>query len=185
MISLMGDSMKNLMIGLQDHSKIRHASADKFQDLVWTGGCNYGSVFDFKVSDCSTPNGCLSFSIRDLKWPDGYRRGSGVLLGNDYEVENRIIIDHDEFDLHEWNVLPGGRTALYISHAFLPYSFENLGFDDRDGYLRWTSVNEVDLETKEMLFRWETPEHLPLNQSTFHPPKPPHIRKKKNPWDYE
>lgn len=125
----------------------------------------------------------MSFNIRGLNWPDGSRHGTGVILDNTFAVKKRVAIDQ-KFDLHEWNVLPGGRSALYINNNAKRFSFEDLGFDDEE-FVRWTSLNEVDLETGDVVFRWEVPEHLRLSQSTFHPPQKAGTKHRDNPWDYE
>ena len=40
-------------------------------------------------------------------------------------------------------------------------------------------------ETGDIIFRWETPEHLRLSDSTFKPPQVAGTKKQGNPWDYE
>jgi hypothetical protein len=152
--------------------------------LVWSGACDLRKTWDFRAADCEDgPSACLSFTSRELEWPDGSFRGGGAVMSRNYSIINRV--DYKHYDLHEFNVLPGGKSALYCRSKSKRTSFAELGPEYyRDELIIWTSIQEVDLETNELTFKWDVPAHLPLNHSAYKfPPTPGQYTNQ--PWDYK
>ncbi|PYI17453.1 hypothetical protein BO99DRAFT_364226 [Aspergillus violaceofuscus CBS 115571] len=145
---------------------------DQDGKLVWTGSClhNNRNVFDFKptnhIADGATH---LSFILQNNYINDGtpLAKGAAYILNDKYLVENTIPITNDleRWDLHEFNVLPGGKTALAASIRIQDQSLAELGRPAESSRVASGGFVEIDLATSAVLFDWDSRDKIPLHES--------------------
>ncbi len=80
-------------------------------------------------------------------------------------------------DLHEL-LITGEDTALITIYGLVPYDLSSVGGPE-DGVVAEGIVQEVDIETGEVLFEWHSLEHVGIEESYFPPPEDP-----AEPFDY-
>ena len=91
---------------------------------------------------------------------DSYREISRVHAGNGYRG-----------DLHEFLITPED-TALLTAYAEVPADLSSAGGVE-DGAAWDGIVQEVDIETGEILFEWHSSEHIGVEESYVAPPEDP------------
>ncbi|KAF7182824.1 hypothetical protein CNMCM7691_002485 [Aspergillus felis] len=67
-------------------------------------------------------------------------------------------------DLHEMRVIDG-KTALITIYETLPYDLEEYGIDPEIGWVIGGVFQEIDIKTGEVLFEWNSLDHVPLSDS--------------------
>jgi hypothetical protein len=141
---------------------------------VWSGACKYANriAFDFKMSEFYDDEGmALSGIAQHVNFPKPEKNvGSGFFLGQDYNIKESFKIRDDwhGMDLHEFNVIDGGRRVLIVTENVVPYSAKSLGFNEQ----WWVAKNgfkEIDVKTGETLHEWDTKGHVGLDESTYIP----------------
>jgi hypothetical protein len=135
--------------------------------LVWYG--KYRSARDFKMQyyqgkpvltwwegKVTAGHGVGEYVIFD----DSYREIARVRAGNGYRG-----------DLHEFLITPED-TALLVAYAQRRTDLSPIG-GSKDG-MAWDGiVQEVDFETGEVLFEWQSLEHVGIEESYIEPPEDP------------
>lgn len=143
--------------------------------LVWAGSCMFDNrnIFDFKVVDNIDDQPHLSFILQHA-YGNSQDKGTGYILDQHYEPEYAVQVTNDlsAFNMHEFNVLPGGKTALACAYRSEYVSLGDLGRPDEYGWVQPGGFVEVDTTTGNVLFEWSSLGHIPLHESV-----------KVNPWD--
>jgi hypothetical protein len=135
--------------------------------LVWYG--KYRSARDFKMQyyqgkpvltwwegKVTAGHGVGEYVIFD----DSYREIARVRAGNGYRG-----------DLHEFLITPED-TALLVAYSPRRTDLSPIG-GSKDG-MAWDGiVQEVDFETGEVLFEWQSLEHVGIEESYIEPPEDP------------
>jgi hypothetical protein len=103
-----------------------------------------------------------------LTWWEGYHTGYGqgeyVILDSSYRELARFGAGNGyQGDHHEFLITPED-TALITIYNRLPRDLVSEG-DPLDGYVLDGIVQEVDIETGEVLFEWHSLEHVGLDES--------------------
>jgi hypothetical protein len=140
---------------------------DDSGQLVWFG--KYEKARDFKVQyyggrhvltwwegSVITGHGVGEYVIFD----DSYREIARVRAGNGYRG-----------DLHEFQITPQD-TALLTAYAEVPADLSAIG-GSKDGAAWDGIVQEVDIETGEVLFEWHSLDHIGVEESYIEPPEDP------------
>lgn len=96
-----------------------------------------------------------------------YRPVATVEMGNGYPM-----------DAHEMQLTEDG-TALVMSYVVVPWDLSSVG-GRRHGLLEDNVVQEIDVETGEVLFEWHTLGSIPLTES--HRPAPTKAGQPHDPW---
>ena len=108
----------------------------------------------------------------------GYGQGEYVILDTSYEEIKRVRAANGyQGDHHEFLITPED-TALLDIYGKVPRDLSSVG-GPKDGQALDGIVQEVDIETGEVLFEWHSLEHVALDESYADPPKNP-----KWPFDY-
>ncbi|KAL1968482.1 hypothetical protein VTN77DRAFT_1692 [Rasamsonia byssochlamydoides] len=145
--------------------------------LVWAGSCDYENqnIFDFKVVDNIDDQAHLSFIIEHAYQNEGGRRGGGQILNSHYEYENWVPVTNDlgAFDIHEFNILDGGKTALVTTYRPEFLDLSDLGRPMEQGWVMTGGFEELDVATGRVIFEWRSLPHIPLGESTSLPPSTP------------
>ena len=135
--------------------------------LVWFG--KYTRARDFKVQryrgrpvltwwegNVFAGHGVGDFVVFD----DSYREVARIRAGNGYRG-----------DLHEFLITPQD-TALLTAYAEVPANLSSVGGMEYGA--AWDGiVQEVDIETGEVLFEWHSSEHVGVEESCVAPPEDP------------
>lgn len=139
--------------------------------LIWAGSPMFDNqnVFDFRATHNIGDEPHLTLI---LNWElGGPGRGKGIVLDKNYKVQYELEepdLYHD-FNMHEFNVLPGGKTAVACIYHPRP---KNLAEFDRPNEESWVVSGgfiEMDLKTNEVLMQWESFDHINLQESNmFH-----------------
>jgi hypothetical protein len=91
---------------------------------------------------------------------DSYREVARVRAGNGFTG-----------DLHEFLITPGD-TALLTAYARVPADLSPVG--GTEGGAAWDGiVQELNIETGEVLFEWHSLDHVGIEESYVHPPEDP------------
>lgn len=142
---------------------------------MWAGSpvTENRNVFDFKANWNIDEQPHLSFILQHEY--DNTDKGSGVIMNNQYEFEHHVgvINDLSAFNMHEFNVLDGGRTALACTYRSRE---ENLAAYDRPDESTWITTGgfvELSVDTSDIIFEWDSYEQIPISESI-----------KFRPWDH-
>ncbi|KAI1832607.1 hypothetical protein DTO006G1_1695 [Penicillium roqueforti] len=139
--------------------------------LIWTGSQQFENrnVFDFKVVNSLGPDPHLSMVLQN-SWDPAIDTGYGVILTNDYQVQRKLPLRKDlgSFDIHEFNILDDGKTALvtvYLSHEV---TLEDFGRPTETTWLETGGYAEIDLNTAEVIQSWDSYKRIPLPETVHY-----------------
>lgn len=152
--------------------------------LIWAGSCmfNNRNIFDFRAANNIDDNYHLSFILQHaFEGPD---KGHGYVLDEKYEEEYAVPVTNNlgAFNMHEFRVLDGGKTALATAYRPKEVNLGDLGRPHARGWIMTGGFVEMDMATGEVLFEWMSPGHIPISESVkVGPDSPPAARPG---WDY-
>ncbi|KAJ5082088.1 hypothetical protein N7532_011131 [Penicillium argentinense] len=139
--------------------------------LVWAGSLQYDNrnVFDFRPVTNIDNETYLSFI---LNWElDGGSKGNGVLLDKHYKEQTRVHQPdalHD-FNMHEFNILPGGKTAVACTYNPQVINMADFGRPTEESWVVVGGFVELDMQTSEVLAQWDSRDSVALHESNmFH-----------------
>lgn len=94
-------------------------------------------------------------------------RGYGQILDDQYHVKGEVPApDYVKmFNMHEFHVINNGKTALSNLYKPREVDLSAIGVNAK-GWITSGGIFESDVETGEVLFRWDSYDHVPLNEST-------------------
>jgi hypothetical protein len=95
---------------------------------------------------------------------EGTGNGKGVILDERYLPVAEVRCGHGVLaDIHEFRLTSRG-TALMTSYPTMPYDLSPIG-GPADGYVWGARLQEVDVETGEVLLDWEGLDHIDLTET--------------------
>jgi len=95
---------------------------------------------------------------------EGTGNGKGVLLDERYAVVAEVRAGNGVLaDIHEFQLTSRG-TALITSYPTMPYDLTPVG-GPAEGFIWGARLQEVDVETGEVLLDWEGMEHIDLEET--------------------
>ncbi|CAK37961.1 uncharacterized protein An02g13770 [Aspergillus niger] len=97
--------------------------------------------------------------------------GSGLILSQHYEVESEVFKLNDtwEFNVHEFKVMDGGKTALACVYQSKMLDMADVGRPGEQKLFLTGGFAELDLATGAPLFEWDSSDHLGLHETDrFH-----------------
>lgn len=104
------------------------------------------------------------------KWKPYDEKGRGIIMNNDFEVTHEI---HGPpgvhaFNMHEFNVIESGKTALVVVHRTEVVNTTALGLENEieKGRVANMGMHEFDVATGKTNFIWWALDHLKLSEST-------------------
>jgi hypothetical protein len=139
--------------------------------LIWAGASLYDNrnVFDFRPVTNIDEETHLSFIV---SWAiDNSDKGSGVIVDKNYKVEKEVGVLNDlhDFNMHEFNVLPGGKTALACTYRSQEINMADFGRPTEQSWVVTGGFVELDVETSEVLVQWDSFDKIALHESNmFH-----------------
>jgi hypothetical protein len=115
---------------------------------------------------------------------DDSKKGHGAIVDNRYEVKNEVQAPENvhDFNMHEFNIMDGGKTALACTYRGKTINLADFGRPTEESWVTVGGFVEVDVETSEVLFEWDTFDKIALHESNMfragdHPAESPG-------WDY-
>ncbi|KAJ5952436.1 uncharacterized protein N7479_010849 [Penicillium vulpinum] len=139
--------------------------------LIWAGSLLYDNhnVFDFKPVHNIDESSHLSFIVG---WEyDDSKKGHGAIVNNHYEVEKEVQAPSNihDFNMHEFNIMDGGKTALACTYRAQSISLADFERPTEESWVTVGGFVEVDVETSEVLVQWDSVDKISLNESNmFH-----------------
>jgi len=130
------------------------------------------NAFDFKANWNIDDKPYLSFILQHEFEDSNPDRGSGVIMNNNYEYEHHVGVTNDlpAFNMHEFNILDGGKTALACTYRPQVVNLEDFGRPHEESWVVTGGFVELDIETAEVLFEWDSRDQLSITDSVkFHP----------------
>ncbi|WP_344939864.1 arylsulfotransferase family protein [Actinomadura miaoliensis] len=107
----------------------------------------------------------------------GITSGAGYIADSHYRVIAKVEAPKgDPPGMHEFRLTSRG-TALVTAYREVPYDLSPVG-GAKDGTALDSIVQEIDVQTGEVLLRWSSLAHVPLTESLLEPPPGAH------PFDY-
>jgi Arylsulfotransferase (ASST) len=113
----------------------------------------------------------------------GTGRGTYEIYDSSYQEIATVKAGHGyDGDLHEFQLTPRGTAYITIYHE-AAVDLRSVG-GPRNGYAEDSIVQEIDVETGEVVFEWHSLDHVPLTESIQADREPAHHATKKRPLDY-
>ncbi|KAM0498995.1 hypothetical protein D7B24_007132 [Verticillium nonalfalfae] len=136
-------------------------------ELVWSGtGFHAGWVANFRPETWDGKQYLRAFQ-GTLDGPHGRMYGHHTLLGNDYEVSKVVRAgSHRLVSAHEFRVVDG-KTALIETPIPRIISLKSWGGSNDQRWIVSGGFQEVDIETGDVLFEWESLDHVDPTLSAF------------------
>ncbi|KAG7102267.1 hypothetical protein HYQ45_010115 [Verticillium longisporum] len=157
-------------------------------ELVWSGtGFHAGWVANFRPETWDGKQYLRAFQ-GTLDGLHGRMYGYHTLLGNDYEVAKVVRAgSHRLVSAHEFRVVDG-KTALIETPIPRTISLKPWGGSDDQRWIVSGGFQEVDIETGDVLFEWESLDHVDPKLSAFPPDFGPGLpgsgRNETDAWNY-
>ncbi|KAI1750526.1 Arylsulfotransferase-domain-containing protein [Xylaria castorea] len=136
---------------------------DSRGELVWADD-SYGVVFNFQVQTYKGENYLTFWSSPDGSL-HGYGRGTYYMLDSSYELFRKFEPAGEGLkgDLHEFQITEHG-TALVTVYNPVPADLTSVGGPEQ-GWALDSMVQEIDLDTGDLLFEWSAIEHVALSDA--------------------
>ncbi|KAF7588723.1 hypothetical protein BBP40_005283 [Aspergillus hancockii] len=152
--------------------------------LIWAGSPMFDNrnVFDFRAVHSIGDHPHLS-----LVWQlafEGDDNGHGVVLDNTYEIKKKIPMpeEYGAFDIHEFNVLNDGKTALTVNYREHEVALDTM---NRPGEKTWVlsgGFAQLDLTSEKVTYAWDGIDKIALDESNHIDQGTPSVGKPG--WDY-
>lgn len=98
----------------------------------------------------------------DTSWT-GYGEGEFVLMDQSYDEIATVTTTGTPADFHDVTLTDEG-TALMMTYPLVQQDLTEVG-GPADGWMRGSIIQEVDVETGEVLFEWDALDHVPMTES--------------------
>ncbi|KAB8233076.1 uncharacterized protein BDW43DRAFT_300541 [Aspergillus alliaceus] len=135
--------------------------------LIWAGSPMFDNrnVFDFKAVHSIGNKPHLS-----LVWQFAYDKsdnGHGVILDNGYNIRKKIPMpnEYGAFDIHEFNVLDDGRTAMAINYREHEIALDTLDRPGEHTHVLSGGFAQLDLRTEQITYLWDGIDKIALSES--------------------
>ncbi|CUM47185.1 unnamed protein product [Debaryomyces tyrocola] len=140
---------------------------DKDGNLVWTGYGLPQSISNFTPIQYHRN----SSNTTGLSYWTGTVSGVGLGFGSYREMDNSYRITENlgfqsPFlnDFHEFSDFGDG-TAVFSTYQAIPYNLSTWNSSMEDGWVYQNVINEIDTSTDEVIFLWNSIEHIPISES--------------------
>ena len=98
------------------------------------------------------------------------QKGVGVIMDSHYRIQQKMHMPRDSptFNMHEFNVVREGRSALAITSVPVWDSVETPNGVRRSTWIANEGFQETDLRTNKVLFDWKSLDHIDVSASKLH-----------------
>jgi len=142
---------------------------DSQGDPVWVRPVGDRWTYDFRVQRYRGKPVLTWWQGKHLR--GGYGHGEYVLVDRSYREVASVSTPGRGADFHNMTLTPRG-TALMTSFPIVRRDLTAIGGSE-NGYVANCIVQEVDVKTGEVVFRWNMLEHVPLTETTETPENNP------------
>ncbi|EPS33477.1 hypothetical protein PDE_08439 [Penicillium oxalicum 114-2] len=143
---------------------------DQDGHLIWTGSPMFENrnIFDFKVVNSIGKEPHISLILQYSH--DRSEPGYGIILDQKYEIFQKTPLRQDlgVFDIHEFNVLKNGNSALVTVYLSEEIGLEELGRPTEKTWLELGGFAEIDLKTAEVIYSWRSYNQIPLKETVHY-----------------
>lgn len=125
------------------------------------------NAFDFKAANNIDGEPHISFILQHQYNDDGTDKGFGYVLDQHFEEKYKVGVVNDlsAFNMHEFNILDGGESALACSYKSQYTDLSALGRPDDHSWIIAGGILELDTETGEVLFEWSSFNNVLVDES--------------------
>jgi hypothetical protein len=144
--------------------------------LIWAGSRMFENrnIFDFKVVNSLGDQPFLSL-VNQHSFDPGEDGGHGVILNNQYDIHASIPMRPDlgAFDIHEFNILDDGQSALATFYKAHDIDLAEFNRPDELTSILAGGFVRINLTSQEVDHFWECWPQIPLIESTLYNPESP------------
>jgi len=135
---------------------------DPTGNLVWFKPMHHSAAFNVEVQQYQGVS-VLTYWQGYVVAP-GYGIGSGVIVNHLYQTIHEVNAGNGyHADLHEFQITPQG-NALITIYAPVKANLQSIG-GPRKGTLLDSIIQEINIETGQVLWEWHASGHVPLTSS--------------------
>lgn len=100
----------------------------------------------------------LSFTLEMAKDSCGFPEGAGIVLDNRYNLASNVTVEGENivFDVHEFSIRENGKSAVMFGLSTIQGDADDLNPTDYTGPRFDSTVREIDLRSREILFEWKS-----------------------------
>ncbi|UPK75850.1 arylsulfotransferase family protein [Nocardioidaceae bacterium SCSIO 66511] len=142
---------------------------DSEGEPVWINPVGDRWTYDFRVQTYQGKPVLTWWQGQHLS--GGYGHGEYVLMDRSYREVATVTTPKLGADFHNMTLTPQG-TALMTSFPVVRRDLTSIG-GAKDGYVADCVVQEVDVKTGKVKFRWSMLDHVPLSETTEDPESNP------------
>lgn len=119
----------------------------------------------------------------------GWGHGHGIIMDKHYRIVKSVEPGgyQASSDMHEFHLLPNGKSALMTQYLRSAHDLCNFEICNGLGYINQGAFQEVDVETGNVLFKWQSLDHVGPSES-YVGPSTTEIsgsgEEPESPWDY-
>ncbi|KAI9895004.1 MAG: hypothetical protein M1814_000226 [Vezdaea aestivalis] len=145
---------------------------DQSRNLIWSGFGVAGpaNAHDFSVCDYKGSTGDhMSYLI--VNQENGFGQGLGVIMDSHFRIVDTVksSLGRGPADMHEFNVLPGGESAILIIYQPVQYDLSSYGIASTFGWVTAGIFQEIDIESGKVIFEWKSTNHVDPSESRVKP----------------
>ncbi|KAF2156177.1 hypothetical protein K461DRAFT_265603 [Myriangium duriaei CBS 260.36] len=143
---------------------------DKFGNLVWDGFGVVGSSNAHNFHVCSY-KGSDHLCYNQMNQALGYGIGQALIMDNNYRVVASVQTSGNvpPADMHEFQLINGGETALLSSYQVIPYDLSAYNINSGLGWVTQGVFQEINVTTGEVLFEWFSTNHVDISETQLKP----------------
>ncbi|KOC14976.1 hypothetical protein AFLA70_214g001920 [Aspergillus flavus AF70] len=135
--------------------------------LIWAGSPMFDNrnIFDFKAVHSIGDKPHLS-----LVWQIAYDHsdnGYGVILDNAYDIKKKIPMpdEYGAFDIHEFNILDDGKTAMAITYREHEIALDTMDRPGEHTHVLSGGFVKIDLNSEKINYVWDGVDKVALSES--------------------
>ncbi|KAK8162912.1 ASST-domain-containing protein [Phyllosticta citrichinensis] len=161
---------------------------DNHGNLVWSGAGFMGPMVGHAPRVCNY-QGKDHLCFYQGEQYQGFARGHGLIVNDEYRIVKTVESGGSaaQADMHEFRVLPDGKTALITVYQTRQYDLSPFGIEAGMGWVVDSVFQEVDIETGDVVFEWRALDHISPSFSYSMPDTTDTSgtgRSADRPWDY-
>jgi hypothetical protein len=144
--------------------------------LIWSGALlfNRSNVFDFRKTRYRGSD-ALSLIVGDASPVSiAMTSGVGIILNSSYEIVKTVFAingqEHMHIDMHEFNLIDDGKTALVIT-VRSAFPGESALEENANATVRDNGFQEIETETNKLIFEWWAFDYVPASDTHSIPPE--------------
>ncbi|KAI9741198.1 MAG: hypothetical protein M1834_002911 [Cirrosporium novae-zelandiae] len=146
----------------------------------------YESVTSDRVFEQLDGSLAMSMILAPEENEEEDKRGVGWIVDNSFTLKKTVhMVDGvPKFNMHEFNVIEGGKTALMVAEQVEETDISELDGKHGTGRVTDNGFVEMDIDTESANFKWSGLTHIPLTKSETNVPYSLGAIMDAGTWDY-